>query len=428
MTRRDHQRATAVAIVVAVAAAAIAAFTNPAAAQAAPGPTPPPAVSQSSESDNVEQVVDEAARTPEAPLYPLDRPLYRALRDWKRELNEKHGINWALEDTLIYQAASGGVDPRDSMVNNLGLLATWKIFRDDANAGGKNFAGLGFQAETRGNPLGDGEEFTDMVADLGTLWSPNDSTSDDYSKINQLWWAQRFWDGRAGYMIGKIDPGAYINGNRFAGSGNSQFFAQPFATNPARSFPDNGLGFILRADPSELSYAHFVMSDSDAVSTGSPFTTFDGHWFYAGEVGLKPKLERLGQGTYRLMLYYRDAESADEIGWSFSADQNLGDDLGLFLRYGGNDQGLSSIRHLLAGGVSLLRPFGRPNDQAGLGLAWAHPADGDFRDEYSTEVFYRLRVTEGLEISASAQLILDPSANADRDAAGVFGVRVRLLY
>ena len=109
-----------------------------------------------------------------------------------------------------------------------------------------------------------------------------------------------------------------------------------------------------------------------------------------------------------------------------------------FLRYGGNDAGagagdddgggLNAIEHLVSGGVSFLRPFGRPNDQAGVGLSWTHPVDTDFRDEYAAEVYYRLQVTEGLEVSGSAQLILDPSANPDHDAVGVFGLRVRLLY
>src|SRR5688500_13398691 len=96
---------------------------------------------------DVEQVVEEASRTPEAPLSTVDRPIYRGLQEWKRELNEKHGINWALEDTLVYQAASGGVDPNDAMVNTLGLFATWKLFRND---NGKDYGGIGFQGETRG--------------------------------------------------------------------------------------------------------------------------------------------------------------------------------------------------------------------------------------------------------------------------------------
>jgi len=372
-------------------------------------------------SRDVEQVVEEASRTPEAPLSTMDRPIYQGLQQWKRELDEKHGINWALEDTLIYQAASGGVDPNDAMVNTLGLFATWKIFRND---NGRDYGGIGFQGETRGNVI---HEFPDLRDSLGTLWSPNDSTSDDYTRVNQLWWGQRFAEGRLGFLLGKIDPGSRINTNRFAGSGNTQFFGQPYATNPARSFPANGLGLMLRAEPSDWLYFHFTMSDSDADADESPFNTIEGRWLYAGEVGVRPVISGMGEGNYRLMLYQRDAESADEFGWSLSADQNLSDDFGVFLRYGGNDGDLNAIEHLVSVGVSFLQPFNRKNDQAGVGLSYTHPTDDDLRDEYATEVYYRLQVTEGFELSGSVQFIIDPSAS-DRDEAAVFGLRARALY
>jgi porin len=265
------------------------------------------------------------------------------------------------------------------------------------------------------------------VDGVGTLWSPNDSTSDSYTTINQLWWGGRLAEGRIGFIAGKIDPGAYINTNRFAGSGNTQYFAQPFATNPGRSFPDKGLGFMLRAEPVDWLYVHFTMSDSEAISTHSPFETITGKWLYAGEVGFQPVIEGLGQGVYRLMLYERDAEAASEFGWSLSADQNLTDSYGVFLRYGGNDGDLNAIEHIVAAGFSFLQPFGRKNDQAGVGVAFTHPTSDDFRDEYSAETYYRLQVTAGFELSASAQLIVDPAAS-DRDAVGVFGLRARLLY
>jgi porin len=374
-------------------------------------------------SEDVEKVTAEAQQPPPSPILTFDRPLYRANQELKKEWSAKYGFTWALEDTLIYQHTTGGFDPDQALVNTLGLFATWKIFRDP---NGKDFAGLGFQAETRGDPLDD--KFTDLADDLGTLWSPNDATSGAYTKINQLWWGQRLADGRLGFIVGKIDPGAHINQNRFAGSGNTQFFGQPFATNPARSFADNGLGLMLRAEPTDWLYFHYAMSDSDAVSTYSPFKTVSGRWLYAGEVGFRPKLPGLGPGNYRFMTYHLDARAGDELGWSFSADQNLSDQFGVFLLFGGNDGSLNAVEHILSAGFSVLAPFGRTNDQAGIGVSWTRPSDHGLRNEYSAEVYYRVQLTEGIELSASAQLILDPAAAPDKDAAGVFGLRARFLY
>jgi porin len=184
---------------------------------------------------------------------------------------------------------------------------------------------------------------------------------------------------------------------------------------------------MLNAEPTDWLYVHFTMSDSDAISTHSPFTTLNGRWLYTGEVGYRPVFDGLGQGIYRLMLYGRDAESADEIGWSVSADQNLSDDLGVFLRYDGNDGGINAIRHLLAVGVSFLTPFGRENDEAGIGVSYSHPSSNDLQDEYSAEAYYRVQLTEGIEVSPDAQVVFNPSAG-NQDVVGIFGVRLRLLY
>jgi porin len=373
-------------------------------------------------SQNVEEITNESETKPTAPLSNVDRPLYDGIQSLKKDLAEKYGIHFALENTTIYQHTSGGVDPNNAMVNTLGFFATWKIFRSE---GGKHFSGLGFHFESRGDPLSD--HFTDLRDDLGSLWGTNDSTSDDYSKINQVWWGGRFADGKIGYQIGKIDPGSIIDDNRFAGSGNTQFFAQPFVKDAARAYSDNGLGLQVRVEPNELFYVHGVLADGDAISNHSPFSTFEGNLFYAGEVGFKPKIEGLGQGIYRLTVYDRDSEAGDQFGWSISADQNLTDAYGVFLRFGYGDGGIKDVGHIVAAGFSFLSPFDRPNDQAGIAAAYTHPKDDEFRDEYSAEAYYRVQLTEGFEISGSVQLIVDPSAG-DQDAVGVFGLRARLLY
>lgn len=386
----------------------------PARAASAPRESGPPI--------NVEDATAEATAGKWEPLWPFDRPIYDWLQQSKKELKKRYGFEWALEYTIIYQATSGGIDPKDAMEGTLSLSALWRIWRDP---NGIDSAGVGFQFEQRGTYTND--RFQDMTAGLGTLWSPNDSTSNDYWKVNQLWWAQKMFDGKVTYLLGKIDPGAHINGNRFAGSGNTQFFGQPWATNPARAFPDNGLGAMVKVAPVDWLWVHGVISDSDAVSTHSPFGTWSGNLFYAGELGFKFKLPDLGEGNYRLMLWQRVTDSDTGTGFSLSFDQNLGPDFGVFLRYGVNGGDLIPVEQIAAAGLSLLRPFGRHEDQAGIAIAWTRPSDSSLRDEYAAEVYYRLQLTRGMELSGSVQAVKDPSAS-DQDWTGVFGLRMRFLF
>lgn len=372
--------------------------------------------------ENVEDVVNEAAKGPMKPAVSLDRPFYNAVQQTKKEMREKIGLEWALSYTAIGQLTSGGFDANAAAEATTNFFALWKPIRDPNGIDG---AGIGFQVENRTNYTSD--TFVDMTAELGTLWSPNDSTSDDYCQIKQLWVGHRLAEGKITYIIGKLDPGGYINKNRFAGSGNTQYFAQPFAKNPARAFPDNGLGATIRIAPADWIHMDAVVSDGDANSNHNPFSTLGDHWFVAGELVFHPKFEGLGEGNYRLLLWNRESELGNSFGYSLSLDQNLGEKLGVFFRYGGNDGDLSAIEHIAAAGVSFLSPFDRPDDQAGIAVAWTGPSDSSLRDEYSAEVYYRMQLTEGIEFSLSAQIIVDPSAS-DRDMEGVYGMRMRVLY
>src|SRR3954470_15097768 len=84
---RPRGRTMTPSLKIGLAVAAMLAFAAIAGAQTTP---PGPA-------EDVEQVTGEAQRTPEAPVSTIDRPIYRAIQESKRELSEKYGITWALE-------------------------------------------------------------------------------------------------------------------------------------------------------------------------------------------------------------------------------------------------------------------------------------------------------------------------------------------
>jgi hypothetical protein len=371
---------------------------------------------------NIEAENLEASAPDRQSLFPIDRPLRDASQAWKRNLKDRIGLDFALESTTIYQITSGVRPANQAAVNTVTLAGIWKFLRNPDNDDGM---GIGFAGETRNNPIN--THFTQLTHDIGTLWSPNDSTSDAYVKVTQLWLGQRLLDNKLVYLIGKVDPGSLINGNRFAGSGNTQFFSQPFATNPAKTFPDNGIGAIGRFNAAPWLYFQGVVADSDAVSNHSPFTTINGHWFYAGEIALKPIVPILGEGNYRFLFFHNETQPQSTSGWALSFDQNLGEDLGVFFRFGDNDGRANPVKWIASGGFSFLQPFGRRNDQAGIGISMTSPSNPQFREEYSAETYYRVQLTEFFEFSASAQAIYHPSA-ATEDLIGVFGVRMRFLF
>ena len=65
----------------------------------------------------------------------------------------------------------------------------------------------------------------------------------------------------------------------------------------------------------------------------------------------------------------------------------------------------------------------------GVGLNWGRPNSDtfgvDLDDQWISEVFYRVQLTENFQITPSLQLVGNPAFNPDRDAVALFGLRAR---
>jgi porin len=156
-----------------------------------------------------------------------------------------------------------------------------------------------------------------------------------------------------------------------------------------------------------------------------------------------------GDGDYHVTVWHVDNREKvnipDDWGFTLAGEQEIGGLL-LFLRYGTSDDQASPIEHMVSGGVVFEDVFGAAEDAIGLGLAWSKVADFEplvFTDiagqtfkidsvanenQYTAELFYRAQLTPRLTVTPSVQLVVDPAANNDKDAIGVFGIRGRLAF
>jgi carbohydrate-selective porin OprB len=347
---------------------------------------------------------------------------YTDLKQWSRT-NLK--LDFGFQYSVMYQRATGSRDPQDVAVGDLDFFGQWRLV--DTPDFGKGE--LGFLVEYRHNITDNNvREFSDAV---GTEYATNNwnIAGSDRFAVRQLWWEHRFADDALIVTFGKLRARSYYNGNRFANSTGTQFFSQPFSANRTVRFPQDGLGLNARVTLSELIYVTAGFQDANSSVTKTGFDTFgDGDFFSAVEVGLTPEFEGLGRGIYRFTLWHTDASvrSGEGAGFTVSFDQDMGESLGLFLRYGYGDPDAARIEHLLAGGLVVRNPFAMTGDLFGVGLSWDRP-DSAAGSEYAFETFYRFQLTTHLQITPSFLLAINP-VNSDSDLVGVFGIRARVLF
>jgi porin len=82
----------------------------------------------------------------------------------------------------------------------------------------------------------------------------------------------------------------------------------------------------------------------------------------------------------------------------------------------------------LATGVVFTQFLGYNNDWLGLGFIWTDPSDGTRRDDYGMEMFWRLQLTEDIQVTPDVQLYFDPSRNPNRDLEAAFGLRMGVSF
>jgi porin len=78
-------------------------------------------------------------------------------------------------------------------------------------------------------------------------------------------------------------------------------------------------------------------------------------------------------------------------------------------------------------GIGLRGIFGNRDDLTGVAVAWGQPEDRSLRNQYVAEVFYRVQLTEYIQVTPDLQLIVEPSKNRENDTIGVLGLRIRII-
>jgi carbohydrate-selective porin OprB len=268
---------------------------------------------------------------------------------------------------------------------------------------------------------------------MGTLIPPVNTFNERGWVIRDCYWIQRLWDARIRILVGRADISDYV-GSHWMQNVNNSFANRSFSANPAVPFPGHGpmAGISLR--PVEQFYltAGAINGYSDTTEVGLE-TLFD-EWdlFSTAEVGWTPVIEGLGPGRYAFMAWHMDARELwnlpEDYGFTFIADQNLGDGWQVFARYAWNDGPLTGIRNLGQAGVGRDGFFGREDDLTGFALSLADPAAHNVRYETVLEIFHRFQLTRHTQFSVGLQLIANPVNAPDNETAGVFYARVRTSF
>ena len=363
----------------------------------------------------------------------ISKRLYQPWFDWKASLTEQTGISFGLDYSALYLASNNDAGNANASGGMVRFFGSWDLI----GRGTKNTGALVWKVEHRHrySDFSPNEATLGPYGYVGFIGAP---FSNQQERLTNLYWRQRFLDGRATAVGGYLDvtdfADTFVGGSPWTG-----FLNLVFSTGSASMFLPNDatLGLAAAGMITDNLYVIGGLTNAYADPTDPFRNSFDryfndGEHFATLEVGWTKGQERIYQDNTHLTFWHVDdsVQAGTQQGWgvAFSHVQQLGDRWMPFLRGGYADDGGSLMQKSI--GVGFLYQPKSAGDQLGVGLNWGEVNETTFGpnldDQITAEVFYRIQITPQFALTPNIEYIDNPALNPENDNLWVIGLRARM--
>jgi len=146
------------------------------------------------------------------------------------------------------------------------------------------------------------------------------------------------------------------------------------------------------------------------------------------ELGWKDGAPTQQEHLFRFLVWRDDtATQGSGAGLGFGSDYELNSGWAPFGRLGiATDTG-SNIKRVLDAGIANIRPFGRRGDMFGASMTLTDPSHGAKHHESLFETFYRIRLTQSLELGPDLEVSVHPTNSVKQYTTALLGIRMKLI-
>jgi Carbohydrate-selective porin, OprB family len=262
---------------------------------------------------------------------------------------------------------------------------------------------------------------------------------DDVKNINgrnrdyllAAWYKHMFTFGQErtlGITGGIIDATDYLDENRYANDEYTQFMNEALVNGPNAFLPSYDIGGSLEWEIGRFAVKGVVMQ----VGENDEGRAYN---FFGVQVGCTLETP-IGQGTYRVLADATSDDFSDPDGVGteplrgiiLSFDQEIGENLGAWVRFGtSDDKALINFKDLYSGGIDINgNLWGRKQDNIGIGYAYLSGGNMDIDRVQVAEGYIRFELNEILALTLDVQYLDDTyKEGAGDDVDGwITGVRV----
>lgn len=288
-------------------------------------------------------------------------------------------------------------------------------------------AKFGFGA---GNALNDGTSpfiLVPWAADLEADVQNINGRQRDY--LLTAWYKHTFEFGEGhslGLTGGIIDSTDYLDENAYANSEFTQFMNEALVNGPNVFGPSYDIGGAL-----EWGYQNFTVKG--VIMQVGENDDLRSYRYYGAQVGYSLNTV-LGEGNYRLIISSTSKDFSDPQGTTieskaaaiFSFDQQFGEILGAWIRFGcQDDNALINYQNLYSGGIDISgKLWKREHDNIGIGYAYLNDGNSGINNTQVAEFYTRFFLNEIFALTLDVQWMEDDPDVGDSSKGFICGVRM----
>ncbi|MBU1055645.1 MAG: carbohydrate porin [Proteobacteria bacterium] len=264
------------------------------------------------------------------------------------------------------------------------------------------------------------------------------SLEDDVRDINgrnrdyllAAWYKHTFDFGKdhtLGITGGIIDATDYLDDNKYANDEYTQFMNEALTNGPNTFLPSYDIGGAMEWEMEKLSLRGVIMQLGEN-DEGKAYQ------FYGAQIGYTIDTP-LGEGNYRVMFDTTSDDFSDPDGsdtealkcFIISFDQELGDILGAWIRFGwSDDKAIVHFQDLYSGGINISgKLWNREQDNAGIGCAYLKGGNQEIETSKVAEAYLRIGLNEVFSTTLDLQYLKDNHKIGADDVKGwISGIRM----
>jgi porin len=349
--------------------------------------------------------------------------------DFKDRLTTSSGFSFGIDYTPALQSATASLGDQSAGSGVFRAFGNWSLAgRESPNTGS-----LVFQVY-QGHRLATNLGMLDLGFEVGYAGLTAPFGTNDWALTN-FYWSQKLFAGRLEFVAGLIDATDYLNVYAMIDPWND-FLNLEFSTGLTIPAPAQGLGAAVYGLVTENIYVLGGLTDANGDPTDplGVFESFFGvsEYFSHIELGWIESSERSYTDNIHVTFWHAERRQAAGIpagsGVSLSFNRLFGDHWMPFVRAGYAADGGALLEGSLQAGVGYYFPAS--TDQIGVGLGWGVPSEATLgeglEDQYTVDLYYRLRLMKVLTVTPDIQLLINPALNPGNGLLAVFGLRGRM--